>query len=125
MRKLIVLVILLTTVITVSSEAEGREMPFWVYGIDVQATQKYEGLFEVPQFEYMGGAFGDYVYVVTLITRVKDTDYYCVGIITSSWFDDVVKEDGYTVIEVDNNMVSLSYLSVPLIKVPFEGKTNE
>lgn len=118
MKKLIFIILFLLVTFTTFSE----EMMFRIYGIDSQVTQKYEGLFEVPKFEYMGGGLvGDYVYVVTLITTIGDEDYYCVGIITTHWFAKAVERGGYLTPTVYNeNQVNLSYKSVRLIKVPFK-----
>jgi len=122
MKKLILATLFLLIAFAVISEES--KMTFWVYGVDKQITQKYEGLFEVPKFEYMGGLIGgDYVYVVTLITTIVDNDYYCVGIVTDHWFDKIVDIDGYMTATVyDKKQVSLSYQNVILIKVPFEPK---
>lgn len=118
MKKLIFIILFL--LITFTTISEKSKMTFWIYGVDPQVTQKYEGLFEVPTFEYMGGGFGDYVYVVTLITTISGEDYYCVGIITTHWFDKIVEESGCITVTVYNEKVSLSYRSVRLIKVPFK-----
>ena len=103
--------------------AEESTLTFWIYGVDKQITQKYEGLFEVPQFEFMGGAaLGDYVYVVTLVTTIVGNDYYCVGIMTDSWFDQAVKDGGFVTLAVIDKQVRLSYRSVILINVPFKER---
>lgn len=121
MRKFILIIILLLVASTAMSEE--TEMTFWIYGVDKRITQKYEGLFEVPRFGYMGGVFGDYVYVVTLIITISGNDYYCVGIVSDHWFDKAVEDGGYMTPTVYNKrQVYLSYRSVILIEIPFEAK---
>jgi len=118
MKRLLIIVFMF---VALNTFAESK-MNFKVYGIEEEVTQKYQGLFEIPRFEYMGGFVGgNYVYVVTLITAINNIDYYCVGIVTDSWFNDIVVAEGYMVATVyDKKRVRLSYRSIVLIKIPFK-----
>ena len=116
MRKIILIILILLVATPIFAEE------FCIYGVDPHVSQKYIQIFQTPQFEYMGGAaFGDYVYVITLIS--KDEKYYCTGIVTDNLFNDIVQESGKVELEINEyegkKSVRLSYRPVVLIEMPF------
>lgn len=123
MKKLLIFMVLFFMV----TMAYAEESTFRAYGVDHDITIKYQGLFDVPIVEFMGGVFGEFVYAVTMIS--DDGEYYCIMLIEQSRFKAFVDKKGVAKLEVEKSTfsdsrigpmyVNDSYTRSYLIPMPF------
>ena len=123
MKKLLIFIVLFFIV----TMAYAEEVVFKAYGLDPKVTVKYQGLFDIPTVKFMGDAFGEFMYTVTMISA--NGEYYCIMLIEQTRFKTFVDKKGVINLRVRKSTfvdgrigpmyVSDSYTRSYLIPMPF------